>query len=108
MVLLFGAGLAACGVKAPPRPPGIPAAKRGELVAPCSGCEIPGPDAFPAPSSPSPNPIGSSAPANPPGRTGKEGEIPPGLPGPVEVPAAPDEGAPSVEQAPPKEEPIRE
>ena len=47
LALLF-----ACGVKAPPQPPGAPAARKGEPVAPCPGCRIPAPDSLPAPSSP--------------------------------------------------------
>lgn len=40
----------ACGVKAPPQPPGIPPARRGEPLRLCPGCELPSPDAYPSPS----------------------------------------------------------
>jgi len=54
---LLLSGLAAiavgCGVKAAPRPPGVKAATRGERAPDCEGCEIPGPDAYPSPSTPS-------------------------------------------------------
>lgn len=40
----------ACGVKAPPQPPGVPPARRGEPLRLCPGCELPAPDAYPSPS----------------------------------------------------------
>lgn len=51
-VLLVAFCVGACGVKAPPRPPGVPAAKRGEPEPPCPGCTIPAPDSLPSPSVP--------------------------------------------------------
>jgi len=47
LLLLFAI---ACGVKAPPQPPGVPPARRGEPPRLCPGCEIPAPDAHPSPS----------------------------------------------------------
>lgn len=51
-LLVAALALAACGVKAPPRPPGVPAAKRGDPEPPCPGCVIPSPDSLPSPSVP--------------------------------------------------------
>ncbi len=85
----------ACGIKAPPRPPGVAPALRGEIRAPCDGCEIPGPDAYPAPSSPSPSPVGSAPPTpGPPIQGEPEGAAISGSP---ETEEAPDEAAPVLE-----------
>lgn len=51
-LVLVALCVGACGVKAPPRPPGVPAAKRGEPEPPCPGCAIPSPDSLPSPSVP--------------------------------------------------------
>ncbi|HEY0839158.1 MAG TPA: hypothetical protein VGD74_03125 [Vulgatibacter sp.] len=94
--LVTGLLACGCGIKAPPRPPGVPAAVRGEEGAPCDGCQIPGPDAYPAPSTPSPSPATTPAGPLPPSLEG----TPPGLPGTPEIPKAPEEGAPTVDPEP--------
>ncbi|HWV38796.1 MAG TPA: hypothetical protein VN033_10010 [Vulgatibacter sp.] len=85
-----------CGIKAPPRPPGVPAAQRGEEGVPCEGCQLPGPDAYPSPSTPSPSP--AIPPADVPPAT-LEG-APDGVPADPEDPRTPAEGAPSADPAP--------
>jgi len=93
LVALLACG---CGIKAPPRPPGVPAAVRGEEGTRCEGCQIPGPDAYPSPSTPSPSPVTTPA-TQPP--VSLEG-APKGLPGEPETPKTPEEGAPTVDPEP--------
>lgn len=95
--LLLAALACGCGIKAPPRPPGVPAALRGEEGVRCEGCQIPGPDAYPSPSTPSPSPV--TTPATAPPASPLEG-TPKGLPGEPEAPRTPEEGAPTVDPEP--------
>lgn len=82
--------LFACGVKAPPQPPGVPPARRGEPLRLCPGCELPAPDALPSPST-----EGERTP------DGEEEEGQPGVPE-EGAPEGPDFDAPADSEALPE------
>jgi hypothetical protein len=97
LVLLLGALASwSCGVKAPPRPPGLPAATRGGPSAPC--CEIPAPDAVPTPSVPE-RPPTEGQPLPPPETLPETEPVAPTeeTPGPVEPPPEPEVPQPQEE-----------
>jgi len=86
LLLLFAF---ACGVKAPPQPPGMPPARRGGPPRLCPGCELPQPDSYPSPSTE--GDIGEGPDAEQ-AREGEEEGVAPEGPETPELPEAPDEG----------------